>query len=62
MFRLASILYSIVGTSLAGTFIIACLVLGYDTMIPILIAAVAGTVLAIPVTYFIARAILTNVR
>jgi hypothetical protein len=62
MFRLATMLYSIVGTSMAGGFVVASLVSGYDTMIPILIAAAVGTVLAIPVTYFIARAILGNVR
>jgi hypothetical protein len=55
-------LYSIVGTSMAGAFVIASLASGYDTLIPILIAAAVGAVLAVPVTYFIARAILTNVR
>ena len=62
MYRLASILYSIVGTSLAGSFVIAALVMGYDTMIPILVSAVAGAVLALPVSYFITRAILANAR
>lgn len=55
MFRLASLLYSIISTSLAGTFIIAALVSGYDTLTPILVAAVAGFVLAIPVAYGIAK-------
>ena len=57
MLRLASILYSIVGTTLAGIFIIASLTMGYDTLNPILIAAAAGAVLAVPVSYFIAKAI-----
>ncbi|AKS46847.1 hypothetical protein SAMN05444287_1971 [Octadecabacter temperatus] len=56
MLRLASILYSIVGSSLAGTFVIAALVTGYDTMWPILIAAVAGFVLALPLTYYVTKA------
>ncbi|MEN8917279.1 MAG: CTP synthetase, partial [Octadecabacter sp.] len=56
MLNLASILYSVIGSSLAGTFVIAALVTGYDTLWPILIAAVAGGVLAIPLTYFITRA------
>jgi hypothetical protein len=62
MFRLASMLYSIVGSSMAGACVIAALVTGYDTLIPILIAAVVGAVLGLPITYLIARAILANVR
>lgn len=57
MFRLASLLYSIISTTLAGTLIIAALVTGYDTLIPILIAAAAGFVLALPVAYGIAKAL-----
>ena len=57
MLRLASILYSMVGTSLAGTFVIAALVMWYDTLWPILIAAAVGGVLAVPLTYFISKAI-----
>jgi len=60
MFRLASMLYSIVGTSLAGAFIVAALTMGYDTLIPIIIAAVAGGILALPLAWLIARAILQN--
>jgi hypothetical protein len=62
MYRLASILYSIVGTSLAGSFVIAALVMGYDTLTPILLCAVAGAIFALPVTFFITRAILSNAR
>lgn len=57
MFKLASILYSIVGTSLAGSAIIASLVMGYDTLTPILIAAGIGFVAGLPVSYLIARQI-----
>ena len=45
MLRLASILYSVIGSSLAGTFVIAALVTGYDTLWPILSAAALGGVL-----------------
>ncbi len=62
MFRLASILYSIVGTSLAGSLIILTLTLGYDTLTPILSAAFVGAVIAVPVAYFIAQAIVRNKR
>ncbi len=59
MFRLASILYSIVSSTLAGIGIIVVLVLGYDTLNPILIAAAVGFVLAIPVTWVLAKKIAT---
>lgn len=62
MFRLASILYSVIGTSLAGTFIIAALSTGYDTQTPIIVAAILGAVFALPVTYFVAQAIIANKR
>jgi hypothetical protein len=55
-------LYSIVGSSLAGTFVIAALVSGQDTLIPILVAAGAGAVVALPVSFVIARKILSNAR
>lgn len=54
MFRLASILYSLISTSLAGTGVIAVLVAGYGTLIPILAAAAAGFVLALPVSWYVA--------
>jgi hypothetical protein len=57
MLRLASILYSLVGTSLAGTGVIAVLVAGYGTLLPILWAAALGAVLALPVSYLVAREI-----
>ena len=60
MFRLASMLYSIIGTSFAGALIIAVLTLGYDTLVPILIAAGVGAVAAIPVSYLVAQAITHN--
>lgn len=57
MLRLASILYSIIGTTLGGSFMVASLVTGNDTLVPILIAVAAGFVLAVPVSYFVAKAI-----
>ena len=58
MFRLASILYSIIGTSMAGIGVIAVLTARYDTLMPILAAAGIGAVLALPVSLLVARAIL----
>ncbi|MFT5066251.1 MAG: hypothetical protein ACJAWC_001918 [Yoonia sp.] len=60
MLRLASILYSIIGTSVAGAFIVAALVTGYDTLLPILVAAGVGAIIAVPVSYLIANALLTQ--
>lgn len=60
MLRLTSMLYSIVGTSIAGIFIVAALVTGNDTLQPILLAALAGAIIAVPASYLIAKAILSN--
>ncbi|MBT54485.1 MAG: CTP synthetase [Mameliella sp.] len=57
MFRLASLLYSLISTSLAGTMVIGVLVAGFDTLMPILIAAAVGFVLAAPVSWLVARRI-----
>ncbi len=57
MLRLAGILYSLIATTLAGSAVIAVLTAGYDTLLPILIAAVVGAVVALPVSYFVAREI-----
>ena len=60
MFQFTAMLYAIIGTSVAGVFIIAALVTGNDTLQPILIATIAGAVVALPVSYLIAKAILSN--
>lgn len=57
MFRLASIMFSIVATTTAGIAIIAGLTMGYDTLQPILIEAAIGFVIAIPVTWFVTKKI-----
>ena len=58
MFRLASMLYAIFATSLAGIGVIAVLTMGYDTLIPIVGAAAVGAVIAVPVTLLVAKRIL----
>ena len=55
MMRLASLIYSLISTTLAGSFVIAALVTGYDTLTPILVAALAGLLLALPVAWAVAR-------
>ena len=55
MTRLMMILFSMISTTLMGVFIVAALTTGYDTLNPILIAAAAGFVLAIPVSWWVAQ-------
>lgn len=55
MLRLALMIYSFVGTTLAGSFVIAALVSGHDTLKPIVGAAALGFALAVPVALYVAR-------
>ena len=55
MWRLAGILHLFIGSTLAGSAIIAALVMGYDDVNGVLIAALAGFVLSLPVTWLVAR-------
>ncbi|NHX27743.1 CTP synthetase [Escherichia coli] len=56
MLHLAKLLYSLISTTLAGTAVIAALVTGHGTLVPILIAAAIGFVVAVPVTWVVVRA------
>lgn len=55
MLRLASMLYSLIGTTLAGSAVVVALTMGQDTLRPILTAAAVGALLAVPVTWLVAR-------
>lgn len=55
MVRLALILHIFIGSTFAGSAIIAALVMGLDTLYPIVISALAGFILSMPVSYMIAR-------
>lgn len=55
--RLFMLLYAPIATAVAGTGVIAVLVLGHVSLTPILLAAAAGAVLAVPVTWRVAREI-----
>ncbi|MBE1297112.1 CTP synthetase [Phycobacter azelaicus] len=55
MFRLAFILHLFIGSTLAGSAVIAALVLGQDSLQPILFAAAVGFLTAFPVTWLVAR-------
>ncbi|MFN3282118.1 MAG: hypothetical protein ACK40I_10705 [Tabrizicola sp.] len=55
--RLMMILFSMIGTALAGSGVILVLTLGYATLWPIVGAAAAGAALALPVSWLVARQI-----
>lgn len=57
MTRLTLILFSMISTSLMGTALVVALTMGMETLTPILIAAALGFVLAIPVSWLVARQI-----
>lgn len=57
MTRLMMILYSMIGTALAGSGVVIALTTGQDTLRPILMAAAAGAILALPVSWYVARQI-----
>lgn len=53
--RLTMILFSIISTTLMGVGVIIALTTGNDTLTPILIAAAIGFVLALPVSWIVAK-------
>ena len=55
MTRLMMLLFSMVSTTLMGVGIVIALVSGHATVQPILIAAAVGFVLALPVSWYIAK-------
>jgi predicted PurR-regulated permease PerM len=57
MTRLMMVLFSMIGTALAGSGVVVALTTGYDTLQPILIAAALGALLAVPATWWVARQI-----
>jgi hypothetical protein len=55
MNRLMLTLFPMVATTLAGVGVVIALTLGQDTLRPILIAAAAGGVISIPISWIIAQ-------
>jgi predicted PurR-regulated permease PerM len=51
------VLYSFISSTLAGILIIAVLAAGYGTLMPIIYAAIAGFVVALPVSWVVAKKI-----
>jgi len=57
MVRLTFLLYSFISSTLAGIAIIAVLSAGYGTLMPIIYAAAAGFIIALPVSWLVAKKI-----
>lgn len=57
MFQLASMLFAVIGTTLAGVSVLVVLLMGLDTLTPILIAAAIGAIVGMPASWLIARKI-----
>jgi hypothetical protein len=55
MSRLMMVIYSMASVTLAGSFIVVALVTGYDTLQPILVAAALGFVVALPISWAVAK-------
>lgn len=55
MSRLMMTLFSMIATTLMGVGVVIALTTGYGTLKPILIAAAIGFVLALPVSWWVAR-------
>lgn len=58
MIKLAATVYSIIGSTLAGTSVVIALVSGFDGAGMLIAAAIAGFVIAIPVALLVARALI----
>lgn len=55
MLWLLMILHVFIGSTVAGSLVIAALIMGYDTLSPILIAAVLGFLAAFPLSWIVAK-------
>jgi len=63
MLRLMLMLFAVIGTTLMGTAVVAVLTLRMDsTAMPLIAAAAAGFVLAIPVSWLVAKQLTTARR
>lgn len=57
MTRLMLILFSMIATTLMGVGMVVALVLGFDTLNPLLVAIAIGFVAAFPASWFVAEQI-----
>lgn len=55
------LVYIFIGATLAGSAMVAALTIGMDTMQPVLWSSIAGFIVAIPISWVIAKKIRENV-
>lgn len=55
MLQVVLLMYSIIAMTFAGTGVLVVLVVGVTQLLPIIGAAAAGAITALPVSYFVAR-------
>ncbi|KPN63673.1 hypothetical protein XMM379_002133 [Aliiroseovarius sp. xm-m-379] len=55
MLRLTAVIYTLLGATLAGIFIVVALTMGFDTGKPIVYSAILGFILAVPVSWIVAK-------
>lgn len=55
MLRLTMLMYSIVGTTLAGIGVVVAVTMGLYTTTPIVVSAAIGAALGLPVAWFVAK-------
>ena len=55
MYRLASLLFTLISSAFAGSAVIAVLVAGYVSVAAIVGAAAVGAAVAVPVSWMVAR-------
>lgn len=54
------LIYIFVSATLAGSLMVAALTVGMDTMMPLIYAAIAGFVVAVPIAWVVAKKIREN--
>ncbi|WP_340159941.1 hypothetical protein [uncultured Hoeflea sp.] len=62
MLKLAAMVYIVVGSMVAGSFVVAALTLGRMDAVSISIAAVLGALIALPIAWLIASRLNRSIR
>ncbi len=55
MLPLMLIIFIFLGTTLAGSAMVVALTLGYGTLVPLLVSAAIGAVVALPISWVVAK-------
>lgn len=62
MLRLGLIFHLFIGSTFAGSAVVAALALGQDTAPPIVLSALVGFVISVPVSLWVAKTVLSNIK